>query len=108
MAIDLQKSQLFLSLAAAARRLPNRPHPATLWRWHQKGVRGKKLETVMIGGKRFTTIEAIQDFCDRLTAAAAGEAPPMRTARQRRAANRRAQAELSKDGFQSEERHERP
>ena len=43
---------------------PGRPHLATVYRWFTKGVRGGiKLETVLVGGRRFTSREAIQRFC---------------------------------------------
>ena len=34
----------------------------TLHRWRLHGVRGTKLETILIGGSRFTSAEAIQRF----------------------------------------------
>jgi Protein of unknown function (DUF1580) len=61
-----------LSLAQAARRLPRlragRPvHPATLWRWSTKGVRGVKLETAMVGGVRVTSEAALSRFIAALS-----------------------------------------
>ena len=35
---------------------------ATLHRWRLNGVRGTRLETILIGGSRYTSIEAIQRF----------------------------------------------
>ena len=35
---------------------------ATLHRWRLNGVRGTRLETILIGGSRFTSAEAIQRF----------------------------------------------
>jgi hypothetical protein len=46
----------------AADHVPGRPHVATLHRWRLKGVRGRKLATILIGGRRWTSIEAIQAF----------------------------------------------
>ena len=34
----------------------------TLHRWRLSGVRGTKLETILIGGSRFTSAEAIRRF----------------------------------------------
>jgi hypothetical protein len=34
----------------------------TLHRWRLNGVRGTRLETILIGGSRFTSAEAIQRF----------------------------------------------
>src|ERR1700722_12718296 len=59
-----------LTLAEAARLLPKRPNPATLWRWRTKGVRGVRLKTSMIGGRRYVTRAALQRFIDAVTAAA--------------------------------------
>ena len=98
--IDLQ-SEKILSLTAAAKLLPGRPHVATIYRWFQHGIRGVRLETVLIGGKRFTSHEAIQRFAERGTAAAAGETLPVRTCKQRRVAIDRAKADLARDGFKS-------
>jgi hypothetical protein len=36
--------------------------PATVWRWHRSGVRGTRLETFMMGGRRQTTREAYRRF----------------------------------------------
>ena len=35
---------------------------ATVHRWRVQGVRGTKLETILIGGSRYTSAEAIQRF----------------------------------------------
>ena len=65
MSIDLSIEQL-LSLPCAARRLPGHPHISTLHRWRLRGVRGVRLETTLVGGKRYTSIEALQRFADQL------------------------------------------
>ncbi|MFO0881551.1 MAG: DUF1580 domain-containing protein [Gemmataceae bacterium] len=43
-------------------------HPSTCFRWALKGVGRKRirLETTKIGGRRFTSKQAIQRFLDRL------------------------------------------
>jgi len=48
----------------------NQPHLATIWRWAQRGVRGIKLETVAIGGRRYVSPEAVERFIAATTAAA--------------------------------------
>jgi hypothetical protein len=68
MAIDIATDEL-ISLSQAAKCRPTPPSPATLWRWHRKGIRGIRLETVLIGGKRYTTAEEFAAFCSRVTAA---------------------------------------
>ena len=71
-----------LSITVAAREVPGRPHVSTIWRWVNRGIRGIKLETVMVGGRRFTSREALERFHQRITAASAGEPLPVRTTRQ--------------------------
>ncbi len=66
----------------------------TTWRWAQRGVRGVKIETFAIGGRRYTTTEAFQRFVEATTAAAQGVTPAARTNRQREAAIAKAEAEL--------------
>jgi Protein of unknown function (DUF1580) len=65
------------SFADASKVLPGRPHCATIARWATKGRHGVKLETVVIGGRRYTSLEAIQRFIaqlnDYVPAEAAGQ-----------------------------------
>ena len=63
-----------ISFAAASRLLPGKPSPCTMWRWHTHGVRGVKLATNMVGGRRYTTREALEAFIAATTAAASS--PP--------------------------------
>ena len=73
---------------------------ATVGRWFGKGVRGVRLESIVVGGRRYTTREALQRFVDATTAAPSPAAGPAdcRTNRQRDAAIARAEAELEKAG----------
>lgn len=50
----------------------------TLWRWATKGCSGVVLETILVGGCRCTSKEALQRFFAALTAARepGGQAPP--------------------------------
>jgi hypothetical protein len=71
MAIRLGEEEL-LSLAAAARRLPKKNsgkavHVAALYRWAATGYRGIVLETLQVGGQRFTSMGALQRFAEALT-----------------------------------------
>jgi hypothetical protein len=59
--IDIS-NEFLLTISAAAKSLPSRPHISTVWRWIQRGVRGVKLETYLIGGRRFTSREALERF----------------------------------------------
>jgi hypothetical protein len=63
--IDVSKERL-CPLAQATRHVPGNPHIATLHRWRLRGVKGVKLETVLVGGRRFTSVEAIARFMERL------------------------------------------
>jgi hypothetical protein len=80
-----------ISLTDAAKSLPQRPNVATLWRWRTAGVRGIKLETFLSGGRRFTSVEALRRFQERVTAAADGEPIRVETPRQRERAIDRAE-----------------
>jgi len=53
-----------ITLHEAAKEIPTRPHFATVWRWVQKGVRGAKLETYMIGNRTVTSKQAIHRFLE--------------------------------------------
>ena len=64
--IDIEKERLKL-MTEAAKSLPGRPHVSTLWRWFRRGIKGVKLETTVLGGRRYTSVEALQRFADRLT-----------------------------------------
>lgn len=92
-------TESLLSLSQAANSLPGKPHKNTIVRWSLNGVKGVRLETIMLGGRRMTSREALQRFIERTTAAANGETPPTRTARQRQSAIRQAETELAKAGI---------
>ncbi len=72
--IDMQTEEL-LTLEQARRLFPRPPHPSTLWRWVLEGVRGAKLETLVAGGRRYTSREAIGRFVVRTTRLSGTEAP---------------------------------
>ena len=95
--IDMHSEEM-LSITAAAKSLPGRPHVSTLWRWINRGCRGIKLETLLIGGVRYTSREALQRFAERLTAVASGEPMPTRTSRQRKRADEEADRILDAHG----------
>lgn len=67
MTIDIFSEHL-VPINQASQHVPGRPHKSTVWRWVLRGVRGQKLETCLCGGRRFTSIEAIERFVSRLTA----------------------------------------
>lgn len=98
MTIDIEHEEL-LTIAQAAKRLPSHPHVSTVWRWVLYGVRGTKLESVLIGGLRYTSAQALERFVAGTTAKAAGQPAPTRTPRRRERAIRRAERELEAEGI---------
>jgi hypothetical protein len=75
--IDL-KTESLLAVTTVPAELPDRPHISTIWRWINRGCRGVRLETILIGGKRYTSLEALQRFVEATTVAA--ERSPANTA----------------------------
>jgi hypothetical protein len=70
--IDL-RCETLLTMAQAARiRPPGRggkpTHPATVYRWVARGLRGHRLESIRLGGTLYTSREALQRFAEALTA----------------------------------------
>ena len=49
-----------LSITHAAARL--NVHVATVWRWIQHGVRGRRLRSVMVGGRRYIEVHELEAF----------------------------------------------
>ena len=83
-------NETLIRFQEAGRRIPGNPSVCALHRWRLNGVRGTKLETLLCGGVRFTSEEAIARF---IAAQNRDESPaPAITAKQRRtqaeAANR--------------------
>ena len=71
--IDTANEKLLRVPGEAAKSFPDRPHTSTIWRWHRRGIKGVRLETAIIGGRRYTSREAIQRFIERTTAADDGD-----------------------------------
>lgn len=93
MAIDIRSEEL-QTFPEAARSLPHPVHISCLHRWRLAGVHGVKLETCLIGGRRYTSTEALERFVTATTAAAAGERPPSRSPAKREREIRRCAAEM--------------
>ncbi len=70
MAIDIHTENV-APLSRAARWVPpvrdRHVHPATLWRWAHRGLRGIRLEVVKVGGSTCTSKEALARFFARLS-----------------------------------------
>ena len=47
-----------------------RPHKSSCHRWRTRGLKGVRLETILVGGTRFTSKEALNRFFLATTAAA--------------------------------------
>lgn len=73
---DIAQERL-ISFNQAAELLPTgmRPDFSTWWRWSRRGWRGIKLETVRVGKRRLTSVEAMQRFIAATTALEDGPVP---------------------------------
>jgi transposase len=79
-----------LALSAAAKRIG--VHVSTIWRWALRGCRGHKLETRVVGWQRYTSVEALKRFVDRINGDP--DSPGGLTAQQRERAIEQAEREL--------------
>lgn len=94
--VTLQES--LLTLKEAAKSLPGKPGYPTLWRWSQKGCRGVRLETILVGGIRYTSREALERFI----AGCSGDVAPVpvvATSKQRQRQIAAAKRELADAGL---------
>ncbi|MCH8970297.1 MAG: DUF1580 domain-containing protein [Planctomycetes bacterium] len=76
-----------IRIAEVPKHLPGRPNVSTVYRWLNSG----KLESVMIGGRRWTSTEAIARFVDRSTS---GAATPSEVSERRKREIEKAEAKL--------------
>ena len=88
----------YVLLSKAAAFFPNRPSVASLWRWAIRGVRGVRLATIAIGGRRFVSRDAVNEFLEALNRRTADKAVPP-AAGEASARTRRAAATLDAAGF---------
>ena len=75
MAISIKSESLIRSSDVPAwckKHLGNRVHPSTVTRWRIRGARGVRLESILAGGIRYTSEEALQRFFDGATQAEGG------------------------------------
>lgn len=96
--IDLSTENVF-PINEAPKHIPSRPSIASVWRWCLYGCGGIKLESILMGGRRLTSSEAIQRFADARTSQADGTPAPARTSRQRQRDIDRAERNLSEAGI---------
>jgi hypothetical protein len=88
------ETETLIDFASAAREFPGRAVCIqTLHRWRLRGVRGAKLESCLIGGRRFTSHEAVARF---VAAQNADESPPTISKRQRAKQSAAARRELER------------
>ena len=83
-----------LSLTELAKR--EGVNAATAWRWSMRGCRGVKLETFLLGGRRFTTEDLFRRFVAETNETT--DVPSSPTAH-RQESIRRAKAELDRAGI---------
>jgi hypothetical protein len=106
--IDLS-TETRISLAVAAAEMPpgrngKKTHLSTILRWILQGAKAPngarvRLEAIRLGGRWFTSREALQRFAERLTPRVEDEPPaPPRSGTARSRAADRAGAELDKMG----------
>jgi Protein of unknown function (DUF1580) len=93
-----------LPVAVLAREVTNREgrrgvNVSTFWRWMLRGVKGVRLESIMVGGIRMSSREALARFFIATTAAANGESAPAVTTIQRQRQIEQAERELAKAGI---------
>ena len=97
MTINVENENLITLMQASRLFPPDGKSPATMARWIQRGVRGVKLATIVIGGRRLTSQEAVRRF---IAAQNVDESPaPTITPAQRTRQAKAAQTELSKAGI---------
>ena len=72
---------------------------STVHRWRVRGARGVKLETLLVGGRRYTSEEALERFFHGSTSAADSGESTVSTARINEAAHRRAMKYLEAEGI---------
>jgi hypothetical protein len=90
------RNETLLTLSRAAKDVPGHPHLSTLVRWATRGVKSVRLETILIGGRRFTSREAIQRFIARLSEP---QGPPAQPGHQRAQRLLRVENLLAADGL---------
>ena len=64
-----------IPISAAPRHFPGRPHIATVHRYVGSGYRGIRLETIKVGGRRFTSKQAIERFIRKTSSLGSATTP---------------------------------
>jgi hypothetical protein len=70
---------------------------STIWRWMLKGQRGQRLESLVVGGQRYTSKEAVRRFVAALNGGRNGHRSQQRTDRTHEL--KRVERELEAEGL---------
>ena len=92
MPTTISLDETLIRIAEVPKHLPGRPDVSTVYRWLNK----RKLESLMIGGRRWTSMEAIQRFVNNSTN---GAATPSEVSERRRQEIEKAEAKLKASGI---------
>ncbi len=76
--IDIEHERL-IPIGEAHKHIPGRPHLSAVYRWMNRT--NNALETVKVGGKRFTSHEAIVRFAAACTGGSQAPSSPLSAAR---------------------------
>ncbi len=82
-----------------------RPSSSTCWRWALKGVRGKKLDVIRVGGVLYATMASVEAFLDGQPSLASAEQPPAPTKPARTTVASQMAAERRRRGREAAKRH---
>ena len=93
--IDRKREEL-RSFAQISKEHPIHPSVATLWRWALKGIKGHQCESLVYGGRRYSSLAAVDRFAALLSGLTAANGP--RVSRHRQEEMARA-AEAAKTTF---------
>lgn len=100
--IQTQSEQL-IRISEVPSLLPKRhgrkTHVASVYRWIKAGLSGVRLESVYVGGIQYSSLEALERFCQRVTEVKTGLAVQPNSARRSSAAHERAMRELDEAGI---------
>jgi Protein of unknown function (DUF1580) len=79
--IDPKREEL-RSFAQISKEHPIHPSVASLWRWCLRGIKGHHCESLVYGGRRYSTLEAVDRFAAVLSANRSESEPPASRQRQ--------------------------
>lgn len=95
--LEIENHKL-MTLLQVAKRLPNRPHVSTVARWIYRGVRGRKLISTVLGGRRYVSENSLNEFIASLNAPDPGTTVSGKGQRPREARIKKAYEDLSREG----------